>query len=127
LASPAHSLEGVSNLLEEHLHNSSAEENLVMCRLATAREPLTFDLIVAGTVLEDSRNAAINAVRRLVRSSLIERRRDVFYLQYLVQEAVLQQLIRSVANTIRADGVSRIADLPLVDTARPIHIRETQR
>src|SRR5436309_2739910 len=52
LASPAHSLEGVSNLLEEHLHNSSAEENLVMCRLATAREPLTFDLIVAGTVLE---------------------------------------------------------------------------
>jgi WD40 repeat protein len=127
LRSPSLTLDGVGELLREHLHNATPDENLLMYRLATAREPLTFDAIVAETLLEDRRTDAVSAIRRLVARSLVERRRDLFFLQYLVQESVLQQLIQTTAELLLEEGVAPVASLPFVDTARPIHIRQAQR
>jgi WD40 repeat protein len=127
LRSPSLTLDGVGELLREHLHNASPDENLVMYRLATAREPLTFDAIVAETLLEDRRADAVSAIRRLVSRSLVERRRDLFFLQYLVQESVLQQLIQTTTELLLEEGVASVAPLPFVNTERPIHIRQAQR
>jgi len=127
LRSPSLTLDGVGDLLRDHLQNATSDENLLMYRLATAREPLTFDAIVSDVTIEDRRDDAVSAIRRLVSRSLVERRRDFFFLQYLVQESVLKQFTQETIKSLLEEDVASVALLPFVDTKRPVHIRQAQR
>jgi WD40 repeat protein len=118
---------GVAALLEAHLSNISPVQVDVLTRLATAREPMTFDAIVEGTLLTRDRSAAAGALQSLFRSSLVERRSEYFYLQYLIQEYVLARFAKSAAADLAANQPDAFGAFPLVDALRPIHIRDAQR
>lgn len=117
----------VDELLLAHFDGLAEVELLALRRLATSREPLTVPALVEGTSLERRERDVVSALRSLLRRSLIENREGRFFLQYLVQEHVLRHYVDALVEAVLANSFEGLAELPLVDTQRPIHVRETQR
>jgi WD40 repeat protein len=127
LRSDVSTVGGIAQLLEAHFVAISDLQRRILTRLATAREPLSFQGVVEDTFLERARVEAASAMQELLRRSLVERRSDQFFLQYLIQEYALAHFAESASAGVAAGLPSVLADFPLVDTRRPVHIRDAQR
>jgi WD40 repeat protein len=127
LRSNAALLGGIRQLLDAHFACLPAAQLLLLVRLATAREPLSFDDIVEGTFRFATRDEVATGVQQLLRRSLIERQEGRFYLQYLVQECVIAHYVEQVSTRVSTADATVLANFSLVDTQRPVYVRDAQR
>ena len=119
---------GIEDLIEEHFVSLSPLEQLVMYRLALAREPLPFARLVEPASLARERARVPEALQTLKRRSLVETVANHWYLQYLMQEYCVMRFIRlSVNALIGEESPGHLRNFPVVDATQAIWVRDAQR
>jgi WD40 repeat protein len=117
----------LENLLEEHFSRLSADERLILYRLAAARQPLSVREIVIGSNLRLTPPHAAALLQQLLRRSLVQERKGRFLLQYMVLEFVTVRLVSVLAEKVDASNLDVLDAFALVDATFPEYVRESQR
>ncbi len=118
----------ITQLLEEQWARLSPLEQTVLCWLATLREPVTLDELLAVLVTPLSHGQVLEAVDGLRRRSLIEwgQRAGSFTLQSVVLEYVTTKLVAMASEEIRQGRLLRLREHSLSQAGAKDYVRQTQ-
>ncbi len=119
----------VRELLGEHFARLSAVEQSVLLWLATLREPVTIEELLAVLVMPRPGAQVLDAVEALRRRSLLERgiRRESFTLQSVVLEYATARLIAEVSSEIEQGRPVRLIEHGLELSTAKEYVRQTQQ
>jgi WD40 repeat protein/transcriptional regulator with XRE-family HTH domain len=118
----------ITVLLEEQWARISPLEQMVLCWLATLREPVSIAEMLAMLVDPLSHGQVLEAVDGLRRRSLIERgqRAGSFTLQSVMLEYVTGRLIATVSEEIQQGRLLRLREHSLSQAQAKDYVRQTQ-
>src|SRR6266566_3745432 len=118
----------ITELLDEQWARLSPLEQTVLSWLATLREPVSIDDLLAVLVSRLSRVQVLEAVDGLRRRSLIERgqRAGSFTLQSVVLEYVTTKLVTAASEAIQQGQLGRLREHSLSQAQAKEYVRQTQ-
>src|SRR5207244_2045205 len=118
----------ITQLLDEQWGRLSPLEQTVLCWLATLREPVTLDDLLAVLMAPLAHVQVLEAVDGLRRRSLIERgqRAGSFTLQSVVLEYVTSRLVTTASQEIQQGRLSLLIQQGLSQARAKEYVRQTQ-
>src|SRR6266702_4098401 len=118
----------ITQLLDEQWGRLSPLDQTVLCWLATLREPVTLDNLLAVLMAPLAHVQVLEAVDGLRRRSLIERgqRAGSFTLQSVVLEYVTSRLVTTASQEIQQGRLSLLIQQGLSQARAKEYVRQTQ-
>jgi WD40 repeat protein/DNA-binding SARP family transcriptional activator len=127
IGQPAPIFEDIRQVLDQQIARLTGLERAIVLRLAIEREPLTEAALWEMFARVWAKGRFVEALRSLIRRSLVERYDGAFGLQNVVIEYLTTLLIEQVAQEFSAETPVLLHTHPLLTTRSKEYVRQSQR
>ena len=127
LNNAVYAFDDIVDLLDEHFNRLSQLEQQVMYWLAIEREPVAIEVLQADILQPVPKRDLFEAVKSLVRRSLIERNEDCFTQQPVVMEYLVERMCRQIQHEVITETPNLLLSHTLMKGQAKDYIKDSQR
>ena len=127
LSNAVYAFDDIIDLLDEHFNRLSQLEQQVMYWLAIEREPITIEVLRANILQPVPKRDLFEAVKSLVRRSLIERSENKFTQQPVVMEYLVERMCRQIQCEVVGETPNLLLSYILMKGQAKDYIKASQR
>ncbi|MEM6353403.1 MAG: NB-ARC domain-containing protein [Cyanobacteria bacterium P01_D01_bin.14] len=127
LDNAVYAFDDISDLLDEQFNRLSRLEQQVMYWLSIEREPISIEVLQADILQSIPKQRLFEAVKSLVRRSLIEKSDDSFTQQPVVMEYLVERMRRQVQREIVTDTPDLLLSHSLMKGQSKDYIKTSQQ